>query len=207
MPSAPIDVRDRPPYAVDQFRVKSEYASDLQHILIPEGEIKSRIEGLADEISRHYRQRDGVELYSLCVLKGAMRFFGALNPQLDLDGAYSEGVVRAARYTGGIGDDRTEVQWLEPDLIAGKDLLVVEDIIDKGVTLEAILEQLETYGPNSVETAVLFDKPARRQTDVEVGFTGFRIPDEFVVGFGLDYNERYRNLRHLGVLNSSAMES
>ncbi|MFB6354316.1 MAG: hypoxanthine phosphoribosyltransferase [Halobacteriales archaeon] len=207
MRTPPVDVRDRPPYSVEQFRVKAEYRSDLDAILVPEGEIESRIEGMADEISRTYREQDGAELYALCVLKGAMRFFGALTPRLDLDRPFSEGVVRADRYTGGDGGDlEAEIRWLEPELIAGKDILVVEDIIDEGYTLSTLLEQLETHDPNSVEVAVLFDKVARRKTDVDVEYTGFYIPDEFVVGFGLDYDERYRNLRHLGVLDPSVMD-
>jgi len=206
MRSSPIDVRERPPYAVDQFRVKEEYAPDLRSILIPEGEIENRVAALADDISRVYAQRGGRELYAVCVLKGAMRFFGALTPQLDFDGAFQEGIVRADRYTGGQGNSRTSVRFLERDMIDGKDILIVEDIIDEGRTLQAILDRLAEYDPNSVEVAVLFDKEARRQTDVEIGFTGFQIPDEFVVGYGLDYDEEYRNLRHLGVLKESVLE-
>lgn len=206
MRTPPVDVRDRPPYAVDQFRVKADYRSDLDGVLVPEGEIVSRIEGMADEISRVYRRRDGADLYALCVLKGAMRFFGALTPRLDLDRPFSEGVVRADRYVGGEGpSERAEVKWLEPDSIAGKDILVVEDVIDEGYTLATLLDQLANLDPNSVEVAVLFDKIARRQTAVDVAFTGFLIPDEFVVGYGLDYDERYRNLRHLGVLDEAVM--
>jgi hypoxanthine phosphoribosyltransferase len=206
MGSSPIDVRERPPYEVDQFRVKDEYESDLRSVLIPEGEIENRVAALADDISRVYAERTGRELYAVCVLKGAMRFFGTLTPQLDFDGAFSEGVVRAERYSGGEGADRTTVRFLEREMIDGKDILIVEDIIDEGRTLAAILDRLDDYDPNSVEVAVLFDKEARRQTDIDIAFTGFTIPDEFVVGYGLDYDEEYRNLRHLGVLKESALE-
>ncbi len=205
MGSSPIDVRERPPYAVDQFRVKTEYESDLRNVLIPEGEIENRVAALADDISREYATRSGRELYAVCVLKGAMRFFGSLTPQLDFDGAFSEGVVRADRYSGGEGAARTEVRFLEREMIDGKDILIVEDIIDEGRTLRAILERLDDYDPNSVEVAVLFDKEARRAVDVDIAFTGFHIPDEFVVGYGLDYDEEYRNLRHLGVLKESEL--
>lgn len=203
MPSSPIDVRNRPPYAVDQFRVKDEYEPDIESILVPEGEIENRIERLADEVSREYERRGDGELYAVCVLKGAMRFFGALTPRLDLDGAFSEGVVRASRYTGGEGGKQTEVRFLEEEMIDGKDILVVEDIIDEGYTLETILDRLDEFDPDSVEVAVLFDKVARRKTDIDIEYTGFRIPDEFVVGYGLDYDERYRNVRHLAVLDQS----
>lgn len=205
MGSEPIDVRERTPYAVSQFRVKDEYESDLGQILIPEGEIENRVTALADDISNDYRDTGGGEMYAVCVLKGAMRFFGALTPQLDLDGSFSEGVVRAARYSGGEGGDETEVDFLEPEMVDGKDILVVEDIIDEGYTLEAILDRLEEFDTNSVQVAVLFDKADRRKTSVDIEYTGFLIPDEFVVGFGLDYDERYRNLRHLGVLDESVI--
>lgn len=204
MRSSPIDVRERPPYAVDQFCVKSEYESDLQSILVSEGEIENRVAALAEEISREYRERSGREMYAACVLKGAMRFFGALTPQLDYQGAFSEGLVRADRYSGGEGGDRTEVRFLEREMIDGKDILIVEDIIDKGYTLSAIRDRLEEYDPNSVEVAVLFDKRDRRETTLDISFTGFVIPDEFVVGYGLDYDEQYRNICHLAVLTDSA---
>jgi hypoxanthine phosphoribosyltransferase len=204
MRSSPIDVRERPPYAVDQFCVKNEYESDLQSVLIPEGEIENRVAALAEDISREYHERSGREMYAVCVLKGAMRFFGALTPRLDYEGAFSEGLVRADRYSGGEGGDETEVRFLERDTIDGKDILIVEDIIDEGYTLSAIRDRLDEYDPNSVEVAVLFDKKDRRKTGIDIAFTGFIIPDEFVVGYGLDYDEQYRNVRHLAVLTDSA---
>lgn len=203
MSSSPIDVRERPPYAVDQFCVKDEYASDLGHVLVPEGEIENRIARMAEEISLSYDRGPGRDVYAICVLKGAMRFFGTLTPRLDFDGAFSEGVARASRYAGGAGGDETEIRFLEEETIEGRDVLVVEDIIDEGYTLESILDRLEEYGPSSIEVAVLFDKEARRKTDVDIEYTGFVIPDEFVVGYGLDYDERYRNVRHLAVLEDS----
>jgi hypoxanthine phosphoribosyltransferase len=203
MQSSPIDIRDRTPYDTNQFCVKDEYRADLQSLLLSEGEIECRIECLAAEISRRYRTSD-VPFYSLCVLKGAMRFFGALTPQLEPAGPSSEGTVRASRYSEGKGAGYTDVQFLDPEAIEGKDILFVEDIIDEGFTLQAILEEVERFNPNSVEIAVLFDKHDRRKADIDVAFTGFVIPDEFVVGYGLDYDEGYRNLRHLAVLDDDA---
>ena len=207
MRSSPIDVRERPPSAANQFCLKDRYETDIESVLVSGGEIESRIACLADEISREYRGRDDVELYVVCVLKGAMRFFNALVPQLDPGGPVREGVVRASRYAaGGPEAERTAVRWLERDRIEGRDVLVVEDVIDEGFTLETILARLEEHDPNSIEVTVLFDKAASRKTDVDVGFTGFFIPDEFVVGYGLDYDERYRDLRHLAVLDETAMQ-
>ena len=206
MASDPIDVRSREPYAIDQFRVQAEYESDLEEILVSAGEIQSRIARMADEISADYSERSGSELYALCILKGALRFFGTLTPHLEPDGAYSEGVVRASRYTDGeTGDTEAEVRFLDPEMIEGTDVLIVEDIIDEGYTLETILDRIEAHDPNSVDIAVLFDKVDRRKTDVDIEYTGFVVPDEFVVGYGLDYGERYRNLNHLATLDPSVI--
>lgn len=207
MGSAPIDIRERTPYTVDQFRVTEAYEEDLEHVLISEGEIESRIDAMAADISRTYRERTGTETCAICVLKGAMRFFDALVPRLDLDTPLTEGLVRSSRYGAGVTQNqRATVEWLDPDLIAGRDVLIVEDIVDEGYTLETILDEIEPHDPNSVDLAVLFDKTARRQVDIDVEFTGFYIPDEFVVGYGLDYDERYRDLRHLATIDSSAIE-
>ena len=206
MRSEPIDVRERSPYSVNQFRVKQDYKKDLDHLLISEGEIDSRITCLADEITLEFSGREETEVYAMCVLKGAMQFFGSLIPQLDLDVPVNEGAIKASRYQrGGTISEEAEIEWLDQELIAGRDILIVEDIIDEGYTLRSVLEQLEQYDPNSVEVAVLFDKRSRRQIEVDVGFTGFIIPDEFVVGYGLDYDERYRDLRHLAVLDESVL--
>lgn len=207
MRSPAIDVRERSPYSVDQFPLKDEYRPSVESVLVSEGEIECRVARLAEEISRVYQERDGVQLNALCVLKGAMRFFGALVPQLDFEGTLSEGVVRASRYSGGTAEsERTELQWMQPELIEGTDVLVVEDIIDEGFTLETILRELQQYDPASIEVVVLFDKTARRKTDIDIGFTGFVLPDEFVVGYGLDYGERFRNVRHLAILDEQAVQ-
>lgn len=207
MRSEPIDIRERSPYSVNQFRVKDEYTADLDHLLISEGEIDSRITCLADEITDSFAGGDETEMYAMCVLKGAMQFFGALIPQLELEVPVNEGAIKASRYqSGGTISEEAEIEWLDQELIAGRDILVVEDIIDEGYTLKSVLGQLEEFDPNSVEVAVLFDKRERRKVDVDVGFTGFVIPDEFVVGYGLDYDERYRDLRHLAVLDDSVLD-
>lgn len=205
MSSGPIDLRDREPYTLDQFRVNNEHKDDLEYVLLSEGEIESRVSGLAAAITREYDSRENVDLYANCVLKGAMRFFGALIPRIEVRAPVSEGVIRASRYRAGKpGSKETEVRWLDRDLIEGRDILVVEDIIDEGYTLQAVIDHLEEYNPQSIEVATLFDKVSNRKIEIDVKFTGFTIPDEFVVGYGLDYDERYRNLRHLAVLTEEA---
>jgi hypoxanthine phosphoribosyltransferase len=205
MQSSPIDVRERPAYAVDQFSTKPEYEGLLDEILLPEGEIENRIHRLADEISREYERRASDHLYAVCVLKGAMRYFDALVTDLSVPGRLTEGIVRASRYTGGTGAE-TEINYLEADMIAGTDVLVVEDIVDEGVTLEKVREELAEYDPNSIRATALFEKRARLRTDVDIEHTGFVIPDEFVVGYGLDYDERFRDVRHLATVDETALE-
>jgi len=207
MASTPIDVRSRDPYDTEQFRIHEEYREDLDQVLVSNGEIEDRIAQMADDISARYRENPDTELYAMCILKGALRFFGTLTPHLEPGGPYREGVVRATRYLDGEGQaEQATVRFLDEDAIEGKDVLIVEDIIDEGYTLETILEEIEAHDPNSVEIAVLFDKVARRKTDVDISYTGFIVPDVFLVGYGLDYGERYRNLDHLGTLDPAVIE-
>ena len=207
MASEPIDIRDRPPYSLDQFDVEATYRDDLEHILISKGEIISRIQRMAREVSESTHQEPDSELYAACVLKGALRFFGTLTPKLSPAGDYSEGVIQASRYTAGTTTETTaDVDLPAAETIQGKDVLVVEDIIDEGYTLESILEEIHEKDPRSVSIAVLFDKRDRRKVDIDVEYTGFIVPDEFLVGFGLDYNERYRNLDHLASLDNAIFE-
>lgn len=207
MASEPIDIRDRPPYSLDQFDVEETYRDDLEHILISKGEIISRIQRMAREVSESTHEGPDSELYAACVLKGALRFFGTLTPKLSPAGDYSEGVIQASRYTAGTTTETTaDVDLPAAETIRGKDVLVVEDIIDEGYTLESILEEIREKDPRSVSIAVLFDKRDRRKVDVDVEYTGFIVPDEFLVGFGLDYNERYRNLDHLASLDNAIFE-
>ncbi|MFW5900590.1 MAG: hypoxanthine phosphoribosyltransferase [Halodesulfurarchaeum sp.] len=207
MASSPIEVRDRPPYSLDHFDVQEAYKSDLEHILVSKGELISRIRRMAEEISKDAQRHTGSELYAACVLKGALRFFGTLTPKLNPPGDYSEGVIQASRYTGGSTRDTTaDVSLPEEQAVRGKDVLIVEDIIDEGYTLKTILEAFREMEPRSVSIAVLFDKRDRRKVDIDVEYTGFVVPDEFLVGFGLDYNERYRNLDHLAALDPAILE-
>jgi hypoxanthine phosphoribosyltransferase len=202
----PLDVRDREPYDVDQLRLDDTYRSDIEKILVSRGEIEDRVARIAEAVSNEYRDRPQGEFYPVCVLKGAIRFFVDLLRELDLDGPYSEGVVNASRYGTGPVSETAEVSFPRSEAIAGKHVLLVEDIIDEGHTLATILDRIEEYDPRSVEVAALFDKAPCREVTVDPAFTGFIIPDEFVVGYGLDCAERYRDFRHLGVLDGNAVE-
>ena len=204
MRSEPIDVRDRSPYSVEQLRVKPGYRDDLDRVLISNGEIESRIDRLSEEVTAAFADVEEGPVSALCVLNGAMPFFTSLVSRLELLVALNQGTISASRYAeGGPTGEEATIEWIDEELIAGRDVLVVEDIVDQGYTLRSIRSQLEDLGAETVRVAVLFDKRARRATSVELDFVGFVIPDAFVVGYGLDYAEGYRDLPHLAVLDAA----
>ena len=164
--------------------------------LISEQQIQIRISEIGEQITRDYP--DGT-LYLICILKGACFFLADLarairrDAFIDFMGISSYGKERTSS-----GEVKI-VKDLDISL-AGADVLIVEDIIDSGVTLSYLTALLKTRAPKSVRIAVLLDKPERRLRPVDVAYVGFQIPDEFVVGYGLDYAEKYRNLRDVCVL-------
>jgi len=170
--------------------------ADLERVLLDEATIRGRLAELAGEIERDYQGRD---LLLVGVLKGAVMVMAdlsrALGRHVETDwmavssygsGTQSSGVVRI-------------LKDLDTD-ITGRNVLVVEDIIDTGLTLSWLVANLRSRGPASVEICALLRKPEAAKTAVEVRYVGFDIPNEFVVGYGLDYAERYRNLRVVGTL-------
>lgn len=199
-----IDVRDRDPYPVDQFQINDVYRSDLTGILIPQGEIGDRVAQLATEITEEYRSNP--DFYPVCVLKGAMRFFVDLLRELDLDVPYSEGIVYSSRYHGGPDSDTPAVEFFQEEHLAGKDVLLVEDILDEGYTLATLRDRVTDFNPSSVTIATLFDATPNREVELDPTFTGFTVPDAFYVGYGLDYDETYRDLRHLGILDPAIVD-
>jgi hypoxanthine phosphoribosyltransferase len=170
---------------------------DVSEILISETSLKTRTEELAKEITEDYRQVD--DLLLICVLKGAFVFLADLSRELDrphhLDfmgiSSYGSGTVSsgAVRIVMDLKDD-----------IAGRNVLIVEDIIDSGRTLDYMLRTLLARSPASMRICSLLSKPSRREVDVPIDYLGFEIPDEFVVGYGLDFGEIYRNLPFIAVL-------
>jgi len=156
-----------------------------------EEQIQTRVAELAAEISALY---DGEELVVVCVLKGAFMFFSDLirrleGPQVEAD------FVRLASYGRSASSSRTVSFVKDVELsLAGKHVLVVEDIVDTGYTMDFLLRQFAARGVKSLRLAVMVDKQARREVPVNADFTGFALPGGFVVGYGLDYAERYREL-------------
>ena len=166
--------------------------------LISAKAIAARVEGLAREISAFYAGTDKLVVVGL--LRGSFVFIADLVRELDLP--VEVDFLEASSYGDSTVSSR-EVRILK-DLrgeIAGRDVLVVEDIIDTGLTLTYLLKQLEIRQPRSLRVCALLSKTEARQVDVPIDFLGFEIPNEFVVGYGLDYDEKYRNLPYIGVLD------
>lgn len=170
--------------------------SEHIRVLLPEEELNERIQTLGREISRDY---EGRQVHMICVLKGGSFFMCDLAKRISVP--VSLDFMSVSSY--GSGTKSGGVVKIVKDLdepIKDKDVLVVEDIVDSGRTLSYLLEMLWARGPESLRLCTLLDKPERRVVDVDVDYTGFQIPDEFVVGYGLDYDQRYRNLPYIGVV-------
>jgi len=160
-------------------------------LLIPEGEIKRRIKTLAEEIRKEFPADE--ELIVVGLLKGSFVFLADL--VRELEGAVLVDFIAASSYEG---TESSGVVRIKKDLdleVKGKNLLLVDDILDTGRTFQKVLELLRLKNPKKLKTCVLLDKPARRVVNVEADFVGFKIPDHFVVGYGLDWDELGRNLR------------
>ncbi len=161
-----------------------------------EEDVDRRIQEIGDQISRDY---EGRQVHLICVLKGGSFFMCELAKRItvpvSLDFMSVSSYGSATKSSGVV---RILKDLEEP--LKDKDVLVVEDIVDSGRTLSYLLEMLKDRGPKSVRLCTLIDKPERRVVDVHVDYTCFQIPDEFVVGYGLDYDQRYRNLPYIGVV-------
>jgi hypoxanthine phosphoribosyltransferase len=169
----------------------------VSEVLIDEERLRTRVTELGEEISADYADREPL---LVGVLKGAVFFMADLMRHLTV--ACQVDFMAISSY--GTAADSSGVVRILKDLemnIAGRDVLVVEDIIDSGLTLSYLMRNLESREPASLEICALMTKPARREMDVRVRYVGFEIPNRFVVGYGLDFAERYRNLPYVGVLD------
>jgi hypoxanthine phosphoribosyltransferase len=174
----------------------TELTGGVEEILVDEAALQARVAELGAEISADYRDRD---LLLIGVLKGAIFFMADLMRQIDLPCE----VDFMAISSYGAGIDSSGVVRILKDLdmpIENRNVVIVEDIVDSGLTLSYLLRNLEARHPASVEICALLTKPDRRENDVECRYVGFEIPNRFVIGYGLDFAERYRNLPYIGVL-------
>lgn len=169
---------------------------DVLRVLLSEDEIREKVRELGGKITADYKNSN---LMLVTVLKGAVVFLADLMRQIDVPAEIDFMVVSSY----GSGVKSSGVVKIVKDLdvpLAGKDILIVEDILDSGLTLSYIKELLESRGPRSIRIATLLDKPSRRKVDLQADHIGFSVPDEFVIGYGLDYDEKYRNLPYIGIL-------
>jgi hypoxanthine phosphoribosyltransferase len=171
--------------------------ADVADILLSEERIRERVSELGRQISNDYA---GQRLTLVSVLKGSLPFMADLMREIDIPLRID--LMEVSSY-GGASTESSGLVRILKDLsasIAGEQVLLVEDIIDTGLTLNYLVRYLRGKNPASLRICTLLDKPARRLVDIPVDYTGFTIPDQFVVGYGLDYGELYRNLRFVGVL-------
>lgn len=174
-----------------------DYHHFLEEILIPEEALHRRIQELGQEISRDYQ---GAELLLICILRGAVMFLSDLMRVLSVPHAID--FMAVSSYGAGARQSGGHVR-ISLDLrtsIAGRNVLIVEDIIDSGRTIASVLAMLKTREPNSLKICTLLDKYERREVEVPVHYCGFKIEDKFVFGYGLDLDEYYRNLPFIGVV-------
>lgn len=169
---------------------------DMAYVLVDEAEIRKRVAELGDAITRDYTGREPL---FVGILKGSFIFMAdlvravRLNTRLDFMAVSSYGNKSVT--TGAV-----KIQKDLSDDIEGQDVIIVEDILDSGVTLSYLAKYLQNRNPASIAIVTLLDKPSRRVADVRADYVGFEVPDAFVVGYGLDYAQRYRNVPYIGVL-------
>ena len=165
-------------------------------VLLSEQEVDAKIQAIGEQISKDY---EGKQVHLICVLKGGSFFMCELAKRITVP--VSLDFISVSSY--GSDTKSSGVIKIVKDLddsIKDKDVIVIEDIVDSGRTLSYLLKMLQDRGPKSLALCTLLDKPDRRVVDVDVNYTGFQIPDEFVVGYGLDYDQRYRNLPYIGIV-------
>lgn len=170
---------------------------DIDHILVSEEQMKAKVTELGARISADY---EGKDLLLVSILKGAVVFMADLMRAVTIPCGIDFMVVSSY---GGANTSSTGLVKIIKDLdqdLSGKDVLIVEDILDTGITLSHLMPMLQMRNPNSLRLCTILSKPSRRKADIKPDYCGFEVPDEFVVGYGLDYDEKYRNLPYVGVL-------
>ena len=176
--------------------------NDVEKVLLSEEQLSQKIAELGEEISKDYQ---GKEIVAICVLKGAILFMADLARAVKVPMALD--FMAVSSYGNGTSTSGT-VRILKDldNSIEGKHVLVVEDIIDSGVTLKYLLKNLKSRKPASIKLCTLLNKPERRRVEVDIDYCGFTVPDYFLVGNGLDYAEKYRNLPFIGILKPAIYE-
>ena len=165
-------------------------------VMLSEEEVEKRVAELGEQISKDY---EGKEVFLICILKGASFFACELAKRITVPVMID--FMKVSSYGAGtVSTGQVRIINDLSDSIEGKDVIIVEDIIDSGNTLNNLPKVLMERKPNSIKLCTLLDKPSRREVEVDVDYVGFQIPDKFVVGYGLDFDQRYRNLPFIGVV-------
>ncbi|EER12211.1 hypothetical protein Pmar_PMAR016610 [Perkinsus marinus ATCC 50983] len=209
----PIFVKDDDEelYHLEHFLVPPHYKNDLKRIMLPKGLILDRTEKLAMDIRQSYGD---TELHLLCILKGSRGFFSELVGYLNRihryttnmhHAPYQEHYVRIKSYHNTESTGKLNVMADDLSVLKDKDVLIVEDIVDTGNTLSKFCKHLEMFGPKSIKVATLVEKRTSKACGFRGDFVGFSVPDDFIVGFCLDYNEHFRDLEHVAVLTDEAI--
>ena len=177
---------------------------DIEQILLSEGELDETVTRMAAQIDADYRDKN---LLLLCILKGSLVFMGDLMKKLTIPCEID--CMKVSSYgNGSVSSGRIHILLdLHRQDLSEKDILIIEDIIDSGRTLSYLISYLQMGGARSVRAATLLDKPSRREVDYTPDYVGRVIPDVFVVGYGLDYGEKYRSLPYVGILKPEIYEA
>lgn len=194
---------------VSAFDIPRCYDGDLSAVVITEGLIRDRVRRLAKDI---HEAIGGNQLSLLCVLKGSYKFFNALvdelsNARWSCSEPMTVDFIRCKSYEDDSSSGRVQIIGLSNlEELRGKNVLVVDDIVDTGLTLSKLIHTLEEYGTKKIWTALLLSKRVPRKVDVAEDFVAFHIPDKFIVGYGLDYNQKFRDLNHICVMSAAGVE-
>lgn len=177
--------------------------NDIQSVLFSQENLAAMVARLGEQISRDYK---GKNLLLVSILKGSVVFMSDIMRSIDIPCRID--FMAVSSYGSGIKSSGSVKIIKDLDLdLQGYDLLIVEDILDSGRTLSSLMEILSTRKPKSIEICTLFDKPERREADVYAKYIGAQVPDAFIVGYGLDYDEKYRNLPFVGILKPEVYEN
>lgn len=176
---------------------------DLKEVILTQDEIHEKVKGIASQLNDFYK---GEEVVFVCVLKGSLPFFADLVREVNFPVTFD--MVCVSSYGASTNSSGTLKIKLDSGVsFENKHVLIIEDILDTGNTLYNLLEHFSNKKPKSMKLCCLLDKPSRRMRDIEADFCGFKIPDEFVVGYGLDYAEKYRELPYIGILKPEIYEN
>lgn len=176
-----------------------EMLQDIEEVLFTERQVAVMVERIGKEISRDYKDKN---LLLVSVLKGSVVFMADLMRSVDIPARID--FMATSSYGSGVKTSGVVKIIKDLDIeLEGYDIVIVEDILDSGKTLSYLVDLINSRGPKSIKICTLFDKPLRREVDVQASYVGAEIPDAFIVGYGLDYDEKYRNLPFVGILKPS----